>query len=113
LMDSCTLEQADANIRDMKRRLEAKGRSRMKYAIPGRIYMGKTDHDAKKKVENLVGGNVNLLKEILATDFVGSPQTIAERIQRLSEIGFDYVIFSPSPALSTLIELGRELLPRL
>jgi alkanesulfonate monooxygenase SsuD/methylene tetrahydromethanopterin reductase-like flavin-dependent oxidoreductase (luciferase family) len=113
LMDSCTLEQADANIRDMRRRLEARGRSSMKYAIPGRIYMGKTDHDAKKKVENLVAGDVNLLKEILVTDFVGSSQTIAERIQRLSEIGFDYVIFSPSPALSTLIELSQELLPRL
>jgi FMNH2-dependent dimethyl sulfone monooxygenase len=113
LMDSCTVEQADANIHDMRRRLEARGRNHMKYAIPGRIYMGKTDDDAKKKVENLAKGDANLLKEILAVDFVGSPQTIAERIQRLSDIGFDYVIFSPSPALSTLIELNAKLLPKL
>ena len=113
LMDSCTIPQAEANIQDMKQRLEANGRSRMKYAIPARIYMGKTDHDAKRKVENLVGEGSNLLREMLAIDFVGSPQTIAERIQRLSDIGFDYVIFSPSPAVSTLIELSEKLLYRL
>lgn len=44
-------------------------------------------------------------------DFVGSPQTIAERIHRLSEIGFDYVILQPSPALKTLAKIEEELIP--
>ena len=110
LMDSSTLQEAEEKVLDMTRRLEGKGR-RIQYAIPGRIYMDKTEDDAKKRVEKLVGSDCNLLEEILTQDFVGSPQDIADRLQRLSDIGFDYVIFSPSPALKTLGEIEEKLIP--
>lgn len=111
LMGSCTVKEADHRIKDMTARLDAIERRGMKYAIPGRIYMGENDEEAKRRVGNLVGGNVNLLNDILAKDFVGSPQTIADRILRLSDIGFDYIIFQPSPALKTLTAIEENLIP--
>jgi len=110
-MGSCTVEEADHRIKDMTARLDAIKRRGMKYAIPGRIYMGENDEEAKRRVGNLVGGNVNLLNDILAKDFVGSPQTIADRIQRLSDIGFDYIIFQSSPGLKTLTAIEENLIP--
>jgi FMNH2-dependent dimethyl sulfone monooxygenase len=111
LMEHSTLKEAEEKVKDMTMRLQAKGRAGMKYAIPGRVFMGNTEEDAKRQVEKLAAGNAGLLKEILARDFVGSPQTIAERIHRLSEIGFDYVIFQPSPALKTLAQIEEKLIP--
>jgi len=111
LMDSSTLQEAEEKILNMNQRLEGKGRKRIQYAIPGRIYMGKSEDDAKKRVEKLAGGDARLFKEVLTRDFVGSPQDIADRLQRLSDIGFDYVIFSPSPALKTLEEIEEKLIP--
>jgi alkanesulfonate monooxygenase SsuD/methylene tetrahydromethanopterin reductase-like flavin-dependent oxidoreductase (luciferase family) len=110
-MESSTLREAEEKVLDMNRRLEGKGKKRIQYAIPGRIYMDRSEVDAKKRVEKLVGSDSKLLKEILTRDFVGSPQDIADRLQQLSEIGFDYVIFSPSPALKTLHEIEEKLIP--
>jgi alkanesulfonate monooxygenase SsuD/methylene tetrahydromethanopterin reductase-like flavin-dependent oxidoreductase (luciferase family) len=110
-MEPSTLQEAEEKVLDMTRRLEGKGKRKIQYAIPGRIYMGKSEDDAKKRVQKLVGSNSGLLKEILTRDFVGSPQDIADRLQRLSDIGFDYVIFSLSPALKTLEEIEEKLIP--
>ena len=54
-MDSSTLQEAEEKVHDMTRRLEGKGKKTIQYALPGRIYMGKTEDDAKKRVEKLVG----------------------------------------------------------
>lgn len=113
LMGSCTLQEAQQRIHDMAARLKKKGRGGIQYAIPGRIYIEKTDEEARRHVERLTGGNTNLFTDIMARDFVGSPQTIADRMQRLSEIGFDYIIFQPSPALKTLDEIRENLIPML
>jgi len=113
LMGSCTLQEAQQRIHDMAARLKEKGRGGIQYAIPGRIYIEKTDEEARRHVERLTGGNANLFTDIMARDFVGSPRTITDRMQRLSEMGFDYIIFQPSPALKTLDEIEENLIPML
>ena len=69
--------------------------------------------EARKRVEKLARGNPNLVKAILERSFVGSPQTVAERVQRLWDLGFDYVVFQISPALRILDEIEEGLLPLL
>jgi alkanesulfonate monooxygenase SsuD/methylene tetrahydromethanopterin reductase-like flavin-dependent oxidoreductase (luciferase family) len=81
----------------------------MMYAIPGQIYLDKTEEEARSQVKNLVGENENLYHNILARHFVGSPETIRKRVEDLSELGFDYIIFQPTPALKTLTKM-HELL---
>ncbi|MFQ6077054.1 MAG: LLM class flavin-dependent oxidoreductase, partial [Candidatus Bathyarchaeia archaeon] len=111
LMGAYTPQEAEEKIRDMTRRLDERGRRGIKYAIPGRVFIERTDEGAKRRVERLVGDNVNLLKNVLARDFVGSPQTISERIQQLSDLGFDDIILKVSPALKTLDALEEYLMP--
>lgn len=102
LMSASTLQEAEDKIKDMTKRLEERDRKDIKYAIPGKIFIEKTDEEAKKRLEKLIGDNVNLLNNLLTRNFVGSPQTVAKRIQQLSDLGFDYIIFQISPALKML-----------
>ena len=88
-------------------------RKEIQFSIPSRIYIGRTDYEARKQVEKLASGNPNLLKSILERGFVGSPQTVAERVQGLWDLGFHYVVFQASPALSVLNEIEESLLPLL
>lgn len=111
VMGVSTLQEAEKNIQDMKERLEAKGRKNIHFQYKGWIYLGKTDDEAKKRVTRLVGDNSTLLENILTKGFVGSPETVAEKIQHLSELGFDHVTFQISPALKALEELEEKLIP--
>jgi FMNH2-dependent dimethyl sulfone monooxygenase len=111
LMSASTLEEAQAKIMDMKRRLDEKGRADIKYAIPGHIYLGTSDEEAKEQLKKLVGDNQNLLRSIINRGFVGSPETIADRINLLSDMGLNHVILQISPALETLEKIEEVLIP--
>jgi FMNH2-dependent dimethyl sulfone monooxygenase len=110
LMGASTLEEASNKIDDMRNLLEERNRSDMMYAIPGRTYIGDSDEDAKDYLKELVGDDTGLYDSILKRGFVGSPETIAERIGSLDELGFNYVIFQVSPALDTLNKIEKQLL---
>jgi alkanesulfonate monooxygenase SsuD/methylene tetrahydromethanopterin reductase-like flavin-dependent oxidoreductase (luciferase family) len=109
-MGASTLEEASNKIDDMRNLLEERNRSDMMYAIPGRTYIGDSDEDAKDYLKELVGDDTGLYDSILKRGFVGSPETIAERIGSLDELGFNYVIFQVSPALDTLNKIEKQLL---
>lgn len=113
LISSSTIQEAEDKIRDMTGRLDERGRKEIKHSIPGRIYVGATDKDAEKRVKSLPGMNPTLLEDLILRGFVGSPQTIAERIQRLADLGFDYIVLQPSPAIKTLEEIEEDLIPLL
>lgn len=98
-------------IQEMNRRLDESGRDGIQYGIAGWIYSGKTDEEAERRVKKIVGSNSSVYKQVLARGFVGSPQTIANSIQRLSDIGFDYIALKMSPALKMLEELEENLFP--
>jgi FMNH2-dependent dimethyl sulfone monooxygenase len=113
LVDSCSVREAKQKADDMLRRLSKKGKDRIEFAIPGRIFMEKTDEAATKRVKQVTGENVTVFKKIMADDFVGAPQTILDRIRQLSDLGFNYIIFQPTPALKTLEQMADCLLPLL
>ncbi len=110
LISASTLEEAEEKIRRMRILLDERGRKNILYAIPGQIYLGESDDEARSQVKRVVGENENVYKNILARGFVGSASTIAERVHRLSELGFNYTIFQPTPALETLSRMGKHLL---
>ena len=105
--------RAGEKVRDMAERLDERGRGSIQISIPGHIFMGKTDEEAKSMVKKLVGDNKKLMGSMFERGFVGSPETIADRVQKLSDLGFDYVIFQVSPALKALGEIEESLLPLL
>jgi len=113
LMSASTIDEAEEKIRKMTDLLDMLGRKSMMYAIPGQIFLGGSDDEAKNQVKRLVGENENLYRNILARGFVGSASTIAERVEGLSDLGFNYVIFQPTPALETLNKMDEHLLPLL
>jgi FMNH2-dependent dimethyl sulfone monooxygenase len=113
LISASTLEGAGEKVRDMAERLDERGRKPIQISIPGHIFMGKTDEEARDRVEKLTGDNSRLAEPILERGFVGSPETVADRVQRLSDIGIDYVIFQVSPALVALKEIEESLIPLL
>jgi alkanesulfonate monooxygenase SsuD/methylene tetrahydromethanopterin reductase-like flavin-dependent oxidoreductase (luciferase family) len=107
----CTIHESEENMDDMRKRLEARGRDDIQYGIDGWIYMGRTDDEAEKHLKNLVGANSELYDKIIKRGFVGSPETIAERIKNLEDIGVDYIILEISPALKDLEDVEKHLLP--
>ena len=111
LMGATTPVDAGERIDDMRRRLDERGRGDIMYAIPGRLYMGESDMDAKEYLKGLIGENAGIYDSIVQNGFVGSPETIAERISALEDLGFSYIIFQISPALETLEKIEKHLLP--
>jgi FMNH2-dependent dimethyl sulfone monooxygenase len=110
LISASTIDEAAEKVRKMSDLLDERGRKPMQYAIPGHIYLGDSDEEASSQVKRVVGGNENIYKNIMSRGFVGSASTIAERVNSLSDIGFNYVIFQPTPALQTLNLIGKHLL---
>ena len=90
--------------------LDERGRNSINYAIPGQIFLRESDEEARNLVKKLADKNENLYHNILARGFVGSPSTIADRV-KFSDLGFDYVIFQPTPAIETLNKMEEHLLP--
>lgn len=113
LINASTVEKAGEKARDMAERLDERGKEPIQISIPGHIFMGKTDREARSRVEKLTGDKTSLAKSIIERGFVGSPETVADKVQALSDLGIDYVIFQVSPALKALEEIEESLLPLL
>lgn len=113
LINASSLKGAEEKARDMVEKLDERGRDPIQMSIPGAFFMGKTDEEAKSRVKKLVGDSEQLMNSILEKGFVGSPESIADRVHALSDIGFDYVVFQVSPALEVLGEIEENLLPLL
>lgn len=73
----------------------------------------KTDEEAREVARTTLPGESALLDNVLATGFVGSPETLAERIEALAELDVDYVILQMTPAHETLQRVREMLLPLL
>ncbi len=113
LMGASTLEESKDKIADMRNLLEERNRDDLMYAIPGRVYIGDSDDAAKDYLKGLVGDNVSLYNSVIGRGFIGSPETIVDRIGLLEDQGFTYVIFRISPALDTLNKIEQHILPLL
>ena len=64
--------RAGEKVRDMAERLDERGRGSIQISIPGHIFMGKTDEEAKSRVELLIEDNLRFTKSIIERRFVRS-----------------------------------------
>jgi FMNH2-dependent dimethyl sulfone monooxygenase len=110
LIGNSTIEQIKEKIVDMEKRLKERRRNEIQYAVPGHFFVDETDEKALKKLENLLLKNSARLNRILETGFVGCPETVAEKIEDVSKIGINYVIFQMAPTLEALDILKEEVL---
>lgn len=113
LMGNSTEEQIRGKIADMEKRLKKRGRSKIQYAVPGHIFVDEEDKKAQERAKNLLGGNATALNLVLETGFVGSPQTVAEKIENISKMGINYIIFQAAPTTEVLEILKEKILPLL
>ncbi len=113
LMGNSTEEQIKEKIADMEKRLKRRGRSNIQYAVPGHIFVDDEDKKAQERVKNLLRGNAAALNRVLETGFVGSPETVAEKIEKITETGVNYIIFQAAPATDVLDILKEKILPLL
>lgn len=109
LMRGSSVEKAEENIIDMRKRLAMKGRDDIEYAIPGLTIIRETDEQAKEYLEKITGGNRAILDRTLDTGLIGSPETVADKIARLGEIGINYVLLQLTPTLREL-EMVKDVL---
>ncbi len=102
LMRGCSVEEAKRNVEDMYKRLDRVGRDKIEFAIPGMTFIRNTDDEAKKYLESIAGGRRGVLDRTLDTGLVGSPETVARKIEQLEEAGIDHVLLQLTPTLAEL-----------
>ncbi len=109
LMESCSLEEARKNVVDMQERLRKRGRRRIQFAIPALAFIRETDEDARKYVERITEGRKDLINRILDKGLVGSPETVAKKINLLEVVGIDHVLLQLTPTLRELQRVSEVL----
>jgi len=109
LMRGCTLDDAKKFIADMRRRLERGGRHEIDIAIPGLTIIRDSDEEAIKHLDCITGGVKRLLDRTLDTGLVGSPETVANKILALEDLGVTHVLLQLTPTLDEL-EKVKEVL---
>ena len=102
LMGRCSLEDASKNVQDMLERLRKRGRGRIEFAIPAFVFIRRTDEEAREHVNRLARGKSGLVKRIIDTGLVGSPEIVAERVGLLERAGINHVLLQLTPTLREL-----------
>lgn len=113
LMGNSTEEQIKEKVADMEKRLKRRGRSKIQYAVPGHIFVDDEDKKAQERVKKLLRGNAATWDRVFETGFVGSPETVAEKIEKISETGVNYIVFQAAPTTEVLDILKEKILPLL
>ncbi len=109
LMRGCSIDEARRYVRDMNRRLEKEGRRDLEIAIPGMAFIRDGDEEAVEHLHWLTGGEKSLLDRTFDTGLVGSPETVADKIRRLEEIGISHVLLQLTPTLEELENVKKVL----
>jgi FMNH2-dependent dimethyl sulfone monooxygenase len=101
------LEDIETKIRSLDSLLN--GRT-IKYVASAHVILGKTDEDAQNKVREISGGNMELVNGIEKTGLVGSPETIKEKVEHISEAGIDVLLLRFSSTNEDLRFLADSIL---
>jgi FMNH2-dependent dimethyl sulfone monooxygenase len=109
LMRGFSVEEARRNVEDMYKRLDKVGRDKIEFAIPGLTFIRDTDEEAKKYLESIAGSRRNVLDRTLDTGLVGSPETVAQKIEQLKEVGMDHVLLQLTPTLAEMSYVKKVL----
>ena len=109
LMRGGSVEEAKRNVEDMYKRLDKLGRDKIEFAIPGLTFIRETDEEAKRYLKSIAGDRRNVLDRTLDTGLVGSPETVAQKIEQLEEVGIDHVLLQLTPTLTELSYVERVL----
>lgn len=113
LMSGSSADDLVEKIDDMEARLAKRGRRSIQYAAPGYLLIDTTDELAEHRLRQLLPTHADTRQRLLHTGYVGSPETIAEKILAKDRAGLDYIIFQCAPTVSTLIQFREDVLPLL
>jgi len=102
LMKGRSLKETKENIIDMNKRLKKKGRKKIEFAMPALTFIRDTDKEAKNVVDQITEGYKNIFNKTMVTGLVGSPETVAQKIQRLESIGINHILLQLTPTFREL-----------
>ena len=109
LMRGCSVEEAGKNVEDMLNRLEELGRPKIEFAIPALTFIRANDERAREYMLRITGGRKNVLDRTLDTGLIGSPETVAEKIEQFEESGIDHILLQLTPSLRELENVEKLL----
>jgi dimethylsulfone monooxygenase len=109
------VRRIERDIATMERRVAELGR-RMSYGINASIVIGKSDADAEAKVDAYLDElkrdpSIGVGMAGLGAALIGSPETIARRIQRYEDIGANLLMLSFYPMREGLDEFAQRIMP--
>lgn len=107
-MKDSSVNQAEQNVTSIQRFLNGR---KIEYGIGCMLILGETDEIAYKRLYGFTGDNRKFADEIIETGLVGSPSTVAAKIQEFVSVGLNYILLKPAPTISTLVEFGENVLP--
>lgn len=113
LMGRAPVREVEKNIADMKRRLQKRGKEKIEFAVPALTFVRDTDEQAKDYVKSFTRGNDDARYRAIETGLVGSPGTVAEKIDQLDEIGIDHLLLHFTPTLPEFERFVEEVMPLL
>jgi len=109
LMRGCSVEEARRNVEEMEERLKEVGRGRISFAIPALTFIRESDKEAREYMMRVTASKKDVLDRTLDTGLVGSPETVAEKIERFGDAGIDLVLLQLTPTLEELKNVERLL----
>jgi dimethylsulfone monooxygenase len=108
------IARMEADFRDMEALAQKYGR-RLRYAINPQVICAETQEEAERLADQAEqnAGPRDRMVNALGAGLVGTPETIAERLQRYEAIGLDCVMLRFTPMLEGIEMFGTKVMPLL
>ena len=85
-------------------------RRKVKYVVSSHVIIGDTDEEARTKLREISGGNLDLERRIEKVGLVGSPEKISEKINLIKQAGIDTLLLRFSCTYNDIILFSKSLL---
>lgn len=74
----------------------------IKYGASAHVIIGRTDEEARSKLSEITGGDLEITNGILRSGLIGSPETIKEKMHIIEEAGADMLLLRFSRTVEDL-----------
>ncbi|MHA2209210.1 MAG: LLM class flavin-dependent oxidoreductase [Candidatus Thorarchaeota archaeon] len=82
----------------------------IKYGASSHVIIGKSDEEAKSKLNEITGGDLGMANGIIKSGLIGSPETIKEKMQIIDDAGADMLLLRFSRTIKDLSLFAEHIL---
>lgn len=113
LMGRAPIQEVERNITDMDKRLQKQERGKIEFAVPALTFVRDSDKQAKAHVKSYISGSDDAMYRAIKAGLVGSPNTMANKIKKLDEVGIDHLLLHFTPTIPEFERFVDSVLPLL